>query len=375
MWPTAMPVPPRHLLTSPGIRRDPAAEQAAFEQAPLYSFLNLQSQARPALTRHFALIFTAVAPRLHAATFRLLAEQNREPSAPQRAHVLPSELTQSLKHEAERIGISAVGVAPYDPKYTFAEFAGLAVGDRVVVCILEQNYDSTQMIPSFKSEEAALSAYGQLEDRLVLLANWLRERGYRARPETFEGESLHIHYAVAAGLGQLGLNGQLLTPAAGSRCRINVLTTNAPLEFDAPVDYGLEGVCDICQICVRRCPVGAIPVNRREYRGITKAKLNTKRCLPIMAQTSGCSICMKVCPVQRYGLSAVLEEYNASGTILGKDSDDLEGYDWPLDGKHYEPGVRPRIPPEVASPPGLTLHLDRVRPPTANDGEQHPMRL
>jgi epoxyqueuosine reductase len=44
---------------------------------------------------------------------------------------------------------------------------------------------------------------------------------------------MFIAYAVAAGLGQLGLNGQLLSPYAGSRCRLNVLTTNAPLVCEA----------------------------------------------------------------------------------------------------------------------------------------------
>ena len=75
---------------------------------------------------------------------------------------------------------------------------------------------------------------------------------------------------------------------------------------------------------------------------MVKAKLNTKRCLPVMGKADGCSVCMKVCPVQRYGLPAVLEEYDRTGTILGKDSDDLEGFDWPLDGQHYGPGNRPR---------------------------------
>ncbi|HEX3958424.1 MAG TPA: hypothetical protein VHZ03_17650 [Trebonia sp.] len=153
-----------------------------------------------------------------------------------------------------------------DPKFTLAEHAGKAVGDRAVVCVLEQNYDATQTIPGHKAEQAALSAYGELEDRMVALADWLRKRGWRARPETFMGESMFIPYAVAAGLGQLGLNGQLLTPHAGSRARLYMLTTNAPLVFGKPVDYGIEGVCDRCQICVRRCPVGAIPGHRRAPR-------------------------------------------------------------------------------------------------------------
>ena len=74
-------------------------------------------------------------------------------------------------------------------------------------------------------------------------ADWLRERGWRARPEDFQGESMFIAYAVAAGLGQLGLNGQLLTPYAGSRCRTNILTTDAPLVHDEPKDFGIVQGC------------------------------------------------------------------------------------------------------------------------------------
>lgn len=104
-----------------------------------------------------------------------------------------------------------------DPKFILAEHAGKAVGDRAVVCVLEQNYDATQTIPGPKAEQAALSAYGELEDRMVALADWLRN-----------------------------------------------------------------------------------------------------------------------------GLPAVLEEYQRSGRILGKDTDDLEGFDWLLDGRHYGPGERGR---------------------------------
>jgi hypothetical protein len=69
-----------------------------------------------------------------------------------------------------------------------------------------------------------------------------------------------------------------------------------------------------------------------------------------MMQTSGCSICMKVCPVQRYGLRAVLDEYRRSGQILGKDTDDLEGFDWPLDGRQYGPNEKPHVPASVVRP-------------------------
>ena len=361
-WTLARQPPPAELRTVPGVRRDPEAEAAAFRLAPLHSFFAVHGDSMRMMAPHLLVTMLSVAPNLMRSTSRLLASRDVEPTIPP-VPTDPSALTAAMKRHAAQLGISAIGVAPYDPKYTFAEYAGRNVGDRVVVCALEQNYGSTQMIPSIKSEQAALSAYAEVEDRLVALADWLRARGYRARPETFAGESVFIHYGVAAGLGQLGLNGQLLTPEAGSRCRLIVLTTDAPLDFDEPVDYGLEGICDRCQICVRRCPVGAIPSIRKEHRGVMKAKLNTKRCLPIVTQVAGCAICMKVCPIQRYGLAAVLDEYQRSGRILGKDTDELEGYDWPLDGKHYRPGRKPRLPVEITRPPGLPFDATRTEPP------------
>lgn len=359
----ARPVP-AELLTTAGIKRDLEAEEAAYRKAPLHSFFILHHEMKPVLMNHWAFTFASVGPRLFGATRRLKSRQDMKPEPKSAEPIDTAELTEGLKREAARLGISATGVTAFDAKYSFSGFADLAVGDRAVVCILEQNYESTQRVPSLRSERAALSTYGELEDRLVELARWLRDRGYQARPETYEGESLHIHYAVAAGLGQLGMNGQLLTPQAGSRCRINILTTDAPLDLDEPVDYGIEGVCDKCQICVRRCPVGAIPNRRKEHRGITKAKLNTKRCLPVMLKTEGCSICMKVCPVQRYGLDAVIDAYERTGEIIGKNTDDLEGYDWPLDGQHYGPGESPRVPAEVVTPEGFPFDPKRLIPIT-----------
>lgn len=362
-WTDPVPPPAPELQTVAGVRRDLRAEQHAFEQEPLHDFFRFHRRELIALAPVSTVIATemSVAPRVMRAHHQLEQRQDIAPTvAPQSTD--PADLTEQLKAYAAELGISATGVTAFEEKYTFAEYKGNAVGQTVVVCALEQNYDATQRIPAHRSEQAALATHGEIEVRIVALAEWLRARGWRARPENVMGESLFIAYAVAAGLGQLGLNGQLLTPHAGSRCRLIVLTTNAPLLHDHPRDYGIEGVCDRCQICVRRCPVGAIPQTRKSHRGVTKAKLNSKRCMPMMMQSSGCSLCMKVCPIQRYGLPAVLRHYDSTGEILGKGTDDLEGYDWPLDGQHYGPGATPRVPEEVINPPGLDF--GRAAPPT-----------
>lgn len=86
-------------------------------------------------------------------------------------------MTDELKAYAAEIGISATGVTAFDEKFTFDEHVGKAVGDHVVVCVLEQNYDATQRIPAMRSQEAALAAYGELDDRMVLPHAFHREAG------------------------------------------------------------------------------------------------------------------------------------------------------------------------------------------------------
>jgi ferredoxin len=222
------------------------------------------------------------------------------------------------------------------------------------VCALEQNWAATQTIPGPVGEQTALSTNAELIELTVQLALWLQDRGYEARAHTTEGAAIIQHYAVQAGLGQLGYNGQLLTPQAGSRCRLTMVSTNAPLPLDAPRDFGIPAICASCRACVRRCPSGAIPARPAMYRGVEKTKLRLDRCFPVVSQVNGCSVCMKVCPVQRYGLARVLDHFERNdGEVLGVGTDELEGYVWPLDGRHYGPGARPTLDPAFFDVPGF----------------------
>lgn len=119
------------------------------------------------------------------------------------------------------------------------------------------------------------------------------------------------------------------------------ISTNAPLMFGEPVDYGITKICDECRICALRCPPGAIPARRRMYRGVEKAKIDPRRCAPVVASAQGCAVCTKVCPIQKFGLAAVHDHWEKTGKILGKGTDDLEGY-W-FDGVYYGADRRPRL--------------------------------
>jgi Pyruvate/2-oxoacid:ferredoxin oxidoreductase delta subunit len=147
---------------------------------------------------------------------------------------------------------------------------------------------------------------------------------------------------VAAGLGQLGANGQLLSPHFGSRARLAMITTDAPITYDEPIDYGINKFCEKCQVCANRCPGRAIIKDKVWWRGAEKFKLIYERCRPVMARYEGCAVCMKVCPIQRYGMTPVMEYYVETGKILGKGTDNLEGYDL-RDQGYFGPGKLPQF--------------------------------
>jgi epoxyqueuosine reductase len=181
------------------------------------------------------------------------------------------------------------------------------------------------------------------QELCLKLSDYLRSRGYHA--QVHDGSDCsgpYIPMFVAAGLGQLGANGQLLSPHFGSRSRLMLVTTDAPLTYDEPVDYGIHKFCQQCQVCVNRCPGRAIPRDKVLWRGVERNKLIYERCRPVMVTYHGCAVCMIVCPIQRYGMKPVMEHYVETGEVLGKASENLEGYS--LKGKgHFGPGELPQF--------------------------------
>ena len=104
---------------------------------------------------------------------------------------------------------------------------------------------------------------------------------------------------------------------------------------------------------MNRCPGRAIPRDKVWWRGIERNKLIYDRCRPVMVTYHGCAVCMIVCPIQKYGMKPVMEHYVETGEVLGKDSENLEGY--ALKGKDtLEPvNCRSSIETSSSSPTGV----------------------
>jgi ferredoxin len=332
---------PPALQTAPGVVRDEETAWAAFRKAPLRDFWIVYWAAEVWIFKKWAWL-APVLPRYLRGIDRLAEVGKNEPNPNPEPHT-PEQLSALIRAEASRLGLTAVGFAPYDPRYVYHERKDECDEGSVIICVLEEDYESEMLVPSREHERRTFECYVSQFEMSARLAEYIQGLGYRAQPHDATGPMMYIPFAVQAGLGQMGFNGQLLTPGAGARVTLTAITTDMTLKNDEPVDFGIPGICSECKVCIRRCPVGAIPQAPAVHRGVTKTKIKTERCLPVIGQAGGCAVCVKVCPIQRFGVEAVIAHYNETGRILGKDSDDLEGYTWILDGRYYGVGEKPRI--------------------------------
>ncbi len=251
------------------------------------------------------------------------------------------DVSQDIKDKAKDLGFLEVGITYYDYRYTYQSKKDYVKFPHVICLAYEQDFEPTQTIPSIDAEIVHSSTYRTEGAAALELAAYINSIGYHAQIQSpTDNTGPYIPMFVEAGLGQLGACGYLLTPSEGSRCRLIMITTDANVNYDKPVDYGIHAFCQVCQVCVNRCPGRALMRDKIWWRGLEKNKLYFKRCRPVMARYLGCGICMKVCPIQKYGLKNVMEHYADTGQVLGKGTHDLEGYT--IEGKGYfGPGELP----------------------------------
>jgi len=236
------------------------------------------------------------------------------------------DVTELIKAKARELGYLDVGMTAHDPRYIFQDRKSHVKYTHAVRLAMEQDFVETQSAPSMAAEHGHFGTY-EIQSPLGLkMVDYIRSLGYQAQVHGPSHDAVAIPMFVAAGLGQLGANGQLLTPHAGARCRLQIVTTDAPITYDEPVDYGFHAFCQVCQVCVNRCPGRALMREKVWWRGVEKNKLIYKRCRPVMARYEGCAICMKVCPINKYSAKVVMEHYVQTGQVLGKGTHDLEGY-------------------------------------------------
>lgn len=254
-----------------------------------------------------------------------------------------SDLTSEVKALARAQGAHLVGVASVD------RFEGAPKGHhprdllrraRSVVVIAHRFFQGvlecdrfgrgSDLIPKEELWEVQGTIFRFMYDtanmRLQMIAAqiaaFLEERGYASLPLPAGGQKVgagryaffsHRHAAVAAGLGEFGLNNLLLTPEYGPRVRLNSVITTAELGPDplceGPICPGEE--CGLC-LRARECfgevydlEMAGKKMKLARFLGCPSdlcKRRNPKGELPYIR------FCWGICPVGRKGKVETVEE-------------------------------------------------------------------
>lgn len=144
--------------------------------------------------------------------------------------------------------------------------------------------------------------YTDLRNALTVIADKLKDDGWKATVVADENSLVDRAAAIRAGIGWHGKNGNVLIPGKGSWFVLGSVVTDACL----PVSKPLEDDCGSCKRCIDSCPTGAI---------IEPGVVDARKCIAWLVQAPGvipneyrksignriygCDDCQEVCPEGR----------------------------------------------------------------------------
>jgi len=230
----------------------------------------------------------------------------------------PEEMSRIVKKVARYFGADLVGICRLYPNWVYShEFNGntrehfpieIPAGcDSAIVMAIAEDYQTIRMSPSSMEEAAVGLGYSKMAYLANLLATFIRFMGYRAIP-CGNDTALSIPLAMAAGLGEFGRLGLLITKEFGPRVRLCKVFTDLPLSYDAYQPFGAKEFCQVCQKCATNCPAQAIPDgdmtreghNISNHSGILKWYVDCEKCFQWWARIRmGCGNCVQVCPFNK----------------------------------------------------------------------------
>jgi len=166
----------------------------------------------------------------------------------------PREMARQIKAKARELGAGIVGICEMRDEYLLA---GETSKYRYAISLgVPMRRDVMLKAPRIVTGWEVSRVYGQVAYLTVNLARHIRSLGWPALglPINSSSAVLHIPVGVAAGLGELGKHGSLISKEYGSNFRLTTVLTDLPLVTDSPVDIGVEDLCLGCRVCVEECP-------------------------------------------------------------------------------------------------------------------------
>lgn len=253
---------------------------------------------------------------------------------------MPHPSTEDITRKAEELGFAAAGVARLESATTFDIFArwlasGCAAGMEYLSRHSDVRANPSLLAPGAKSIIAVSARYPRnpapgkgfssyawgrdyhdvVRRLLRTLADWIEERAplQTARVCVDSAPLLERAWALQAGLGWRGKQGQVVSDRAGCCTVLGFLLVDMELEPTPPAAER----CGDCRLCLDACPTKAVGPDGTidSRRCISYWTIEHKGPIPpdIAPQLGeslfGCDRCTAVCPWNRVGEDLVLPEF------------------------------------------------------------------
>jgi len=226
-----------------------------------------------------------------------LAARRDGPVNPRRVEVDDTAaMAGDIKRRARAIGADDVGMTALRPE--FIELGVDLPHKNVIAIVCNEDYRKALESPDAVELEA-YTTYAKCADVATELARQIREElGYPAIAHhngSFQIQAIPVFHAV--GFGELGRHGSLIHPKFGANFRPGFVTTDLPVAYDLPLNFGVQDYCMTCNLCRNNCPGDAIPDDYIVTEGVKRWLTDIEKCYPISRfRETYCHICVDVCP-------------------------------------------------------------------------------
>lgn len=217
---------------------------------------------------------------------------------------------QALEAYAKELGIAEIGYTKVNPRYIFKGFRILF--QNAIVFTIEMDREKIKQAPSIPAFIEIFRTYYTVGTIVNKVADFLRQRGYNAHAgPAVGGDVNYIPLAIDAGLGVAGKNGLLITRHSGPRVRLAAVYTdieNLPFAQENPHGW-VKDYCAHCNLCVQKCPAGAIYPEPRTLADGGPAFIDHTLCALPFSNDNGCTLCIKYCPFSNTDYARLEERF------------------------------------------------------------------
>ena len=222
------------------------------------------------------------------------------PVNPDRVEVTDEQaMADRIKAYAAELGGTLTGMTELKPE--FIEY-GVEIAHKNVICVVCYEDYSASLVGPDAVDLEAMSTYVDCARISTEIARYIREElGYAAVAHhngSVQIQAIPVMWQV--GFGELGKHGSLINPDIGANFRPGIITTDLPVAYDEPIEFGVQDYCMTCNLCANNCPGDAIPADSSQYvvtDGQKRWLTDIDKCYPISRfRDEYCHICIDVCP-------------------------------------------------------------------------------